>query len=67
MTARCRAHAASADTTVAEVRKALSEFAYTTVLTILRNLETKGYVRHEEEGRASAPKPVRTQGTTLRS
>jgi len=25
--------------------------AYTTVLTILRTLEAKGYVRHEEEGR----------------
>ena len=37
---------------VAEVRGRLSdELAYTTVLTILRTLETKGYVRHEEEGR----------------
>jgi predicted transcriptional regulator len=39
--------------TVAEVRDALdTPLAYTTVLTILRNLEAKGYVRHEEEGRA---------------
>lgn len=39
--------------TVAEVRDELpAELAYTTVLTILRNLEAKGYVRHEEEGRA---------------
>ncbi|HUF73208.1 MAG TPA: BlaI/MecI/CopY family transcriptional regulator [Gammaproteobacteria bacterium] len=39
--------------TVAEVRAELSdELAYTTVLTILRNLEGKGYVTHEEEGRA---------------
>jgi predicted transcriptional regulator len=27
------------------------ELAYTTVLTILRTLEAKGYVRHSEEGR----------------
>jgi BlaI family penicillinase repressor len=39
--------------TVAEVRQKLSvELAYTTVLTILRNLEAKGYVGHEAEGRA---------------
>jgi predicted transcriptional regulator len=39
--------------TVAEVREKLKvELAYTTVLTILRNLEGKGYVGHEEEGRA---------------
>jgi predicted transcriptional regulator len=37
---------------VAEVRARLSdELAYTTVLTILRTLESKGYVRHQEEGR----------------
>jgi predicted transcriptional regulator len=28
------------------------ELAYTTVLTMLRKLEAKGYVGHEEEGRA---------------
>jgi predicted transcriptional regulator len=39
--------------TVAEVRDALDdELAYTTVLTILRTLEEKGYVAHREEGRA---------------
>jgi BlaI family penicillinase repressor len=39
--------------TVSEVRERLSdELAYTTVLTILRNLEAKGLVRHEEEGKA---------------
>jgi predicted transcriptional regulator len=38
--------------TVTEVREHLGdELAYTTVLTILRVLETKGYVSHEEEGR----------------
>ena len=38
--------------TVAEARAALEdELAYTTVLTVLRTLEAKGYVGHEEEGR----------------
>jgi predicted transcriptional regulator len=37
---------------VTEVKDKLhDELAYTTVLTILRTLETKGYVGHEEEGR----------------
>jgi predicted transcriptional regulator len=39
--------------TVAEVRESLADdLAYTTVLTILRTLEDKGYVTHEQEGRA---------------
>ena len=39
--------------TVAEVRDALAdEFARTTVLTVLRVLEEKGYVRHVAEGKA---------------
>lgn len=39
--------------TVAEVRAALEdEMAYTTVLTVLRRLEEKGYVSHQEQGRA---------------
>lgn len=38
--------------TVAEVRDRLpAELAYNTVLTILRNLEAKGLVDHEAEGR----------------
>jgi predicted transcriptional regulator len=37
---------------VTEVQKRLSDqLAYTTVLTVLRTLEAKGYVRHDEEGR----------------
>jgi predicted transcriptional regulator len=37
---------------VNEVKERLSDdLAYTTVLTILRTLEQKGYVKHEEEGR----------------
>ena len=39
--------------TVAEVREELDDdLAYTTVLTILRTLEQKGHVGHEEEGKA---------------
>jgi predicted transcriptional regulator len=39
--------------TVAEVRARLADKpAYTTVLTILRILETKGFITHAEEGRA---------------
>jgi predicted transcriptional regulator len=39
--------------TVAEVRDALvDEFARTTVLTVLRTLEEKGYVEHRIEGKA---------------
>jgi predicted transcriptional regulator len=38
--------------TVAEVREALDDsLAYTTVQTILRILEEKGFASHEEEGR----------------
>jgi predicted transcriptional regulator len=37
---------------VSEVRAHLADqLAYTTVLTVLRTLESKGYVAHEEEGR----------------
>ena len=37
---------------VAEVRECLADpLAYTTVLTVLRTLEAKGYVGHEEAGR----------------
>src|ERR1044071_7797458 len=39
--------------TVAEVRDALAgDFAYTTVLSVLRTLEDKGYVNHVTEGKA---------------
>ena len=44
---------ATGSATVAEVRDQLPvTLAYTTVLTILRNLEEKGFVSHEAEGRA---------------
>ena len=39
--------------TVTEVKERLDDpLAYTTVLTILRTLEQKGHVGHEEEGKA---------------
>ncbi len=39
--------------TVSEVKDRLDpDLAYTTVLTILRTLESKGHVDHEEEGKA---------------
>ena len=44
--------------TVAEVRARLKDpLAYTTVLTFLRNLEAKGYVSHDEDGRAHRYSP----------
>ena len=45
--------------TVADVRERLTdELAYTTVLTILRTLEDKGYVSHRPEGRAYRYHPL---------
>ena len=45
--------------TVAEVREQLAdELAYTTVLTVLRTLEQKGYVGHTGEGRAHRYRPL---------
>jgi BlaI family penicillinase repressor len=45
--------------TVAEVRDALSiDFAYTTVLTVLRTLEEKGFVGHISEGKAHRYVPL---------
>ncbi len=54
--------------TVAEVRAWLeADLAYTTVLTMLRNLEAKGYVRHEAEGRAHRYVPVIAREAARRS
>jgi BlaI family penicillinase repressor len=45
--------------TVADVRERLADdLAYTTVLTILRTLEDKGYVAHRPEGRAYRYHPL---------
>jgi predicted transcriptional regulator len=54
--------------TVGEVRGRLSaKLAYTTVLTILRNLEAKEFVTHEEEGRAHRYFPRVQQRSARRS
>jgi predicted transcriptional regulator len=48
--------------TVAEVRKRLpASLAYNTVLTILRNLEAKGFVGHTVEGRTFRYHPLVTE------
>ncbi len=48
--------------TVAEVRDALPEdFAYTTVLTVLRTLEEKGFISHVAEGKAHRYTPIVSQ------
>ncbi len=45
--------------TVAEVRDRVpDDLAYTTVLTMLRTLEAKGFVSHEEEGKAHRYAPL---------
>lgn len=49
----------SGGATVAEVRARLAdELAYTTVLTVLRTLEEKGYAGHVEEGKAYRYHPL---------
>jgi BlaI family transcriptional regulator, penicillinase repressor len=54
--------------TVAEVRDRLpAALAYTTVLTILRNLEAKGFVRHQEEGKAHRYLPLVQRADASRS
>lgn len=54
--------------TVAEVRERLSDrLAYTTVLTVLRILEEKGYVGHTEEGKAYRYHPLVDRSAAGRS
>src|ERR1044071_5795787 len=54
--------------TVAEVRDKLSDpLAYTTVLTILRNLEAKELVSHEPDGKAHRYSPRVARQTARRS
>jgi BlaI family penicillinase repressor len=54
--------------TVGEVRDRLdAPLAYTTVLTILRNLESKGLLRREAEGRGHRYFPKVAQRTAQRS
>ena len=54
--------------TVSEVRERLpADLAYTTVLTILRNLEAKGFLHHETEGKAHRYFPSVARRTARRS
>jgi predicted transcriptional regulator len=54
--------------TVAEVRDELEDdLAYTTVLTVLRTLEAKGYVGHREEGKAHRYAPLVARTTAGQS
>ena len=54
--------------TVTEVRERLpAELAYTTVLTILRNLEAKGFLHHEAEGKAHRYFPSVARRTARRT
>ena len=54
--------------TVTEVRDALDDsFAYTTVLTVLRTLEEKGFVTHLAEGKAHRYLPAVTPTIAGRS
>ena len=43
------------------------ELAYTTVLTILRNLEAKGYVTHDPDGKAHRYSALVERGAAQRS
>jgi len=56
--------------TVGDVVEALSKTkpaAYNTVLTMLRILERKGYVRHTKDGRAFVYQPVVDRGQASRN
>jgi predicted transcriptional regulator len=56
--------------TVHDVRGAMKggrKLAYTTILTTLRNLENKGLLRHEVEGRRHVYLPVVTERAAARS
>jgi predicted transcriptional regulator len=54
--------------TVAETREGFDDdLAYTTVLTMLRTLEAKGYVRHSAEGKAHRYEAVVARDVAQRS
>lgn len=54
--------------TVADVRDRLpDDLAYTTVLTVLRILEQKGYVAHTDEGRTHRYRPLVKRDVAVRS
>ena len=52
---------------VADSISGSAPLAYSTVLTMLRILERKGYVRHAKEGRAFVYEPVVGRGEASRS
>ena len=52
---------------VADAVSGSAPLAYSTVLTMLRILERKGYVRHAKEGRAFVYEPVVGRGEASRS
>ncbi len=57
-------------TTVREVYEALRErrkVAYTTVLTMMKILETKGYLAKDREERAHVYRPARAENVVVRS
>jgi len=54
--------------TVADVRDKLpDDLAYTTVLTVLRILEQKGYVSHTDEGRTHRYRPLVKRDVAMRN
>jgi predicted transcriptional regulator len=56
--------------TVGDVAEALSKdrvVAYNTVLTLMRILERKGYVRHTKDGRAFVYQPLMDRGEVSRT
>ncbi len=56
--------------TVHDVKDTLSRGktpAYTTVLTMMRNLEAKGYLEHEVDGRTFVYRPTLTRATARQS
>ncbi|RPI64594.1 MAG: BlaI/MecI/CopY family transcriptional regulator [Lysobacterales bacterium] len=54
--------------TVAEAREGLDDdLAYTTVLTMLRTLEAKGYLRHSAEGKAHRYEAIVARDVAQRS
>lgn len=58
----------SGPSTVAEVKDRVPDgLAYTTVLTILRNLESKGYVTHDADGKAHRYSPLIERDAARRS
>jgi predicted transcriptional regulator len=61
---------AKGEATVRDVYEALLErrrIAYTTVMTVLRVLETKGYVKRQPAGRAFVYRPTKPEAVVVKS